>query len=150
MLGMRLARAAGMPSTAKVLVADVPEMDEKLRECLPGHDLTFVRTLYEAMRALRDDGFQLVVIGLNFDESRMLELLQYVRSLPVYREVPVICVHGDHLNLSEVVMKNIDVAVKALGGVAFLNLRDGALDYQKDCNFLDQVAVETGSGLRPN
>jgi PleD family two-component response regulator len=137
-----------MPAS-KVLVADVREMDEKIRECLPKRDLTFVRTMSEAIRALRHDGFQLVVIGLNFDESRMLELLQYVRVLPAYKEVPVICVHGDHLNLSEAVMKNIDVAVKALGGVAFLNLRDGALDYHKDCSFLGRVAAE-GSPLSPN
>ena len=73
-----------MPEPARVLVADVAEMDEKIRECLPGHDLTFVRTMWDAMRALRQDGFQLVVIGLEFDESRMLELLQYVRGLPRY------------------------------------------------------------------
>ena len=125
-------------------------MDEKLRECLPEHDITFVRTMAEAIRQLRRDGFQLVVIELSFDESRMLELLQYVRSLPNYREVPVICVHGDHLNLSQAVLKNIDVAVKALGGLAFLNLRDGAINYRKHCSFLDRVASETGQGLRPN
>ena len=133
----------------RVLVADVPEMDEKLRECLPERELVFVRTMSEAIRALRHDGFQLVVIDLNFDESRMLELLQYVRALPAYQEVPVICVHADHLNLSEAVMKNIDVAVKALGGVAFLNLRDGALDYHKDCSFLGRVAAE-GTPLSRN
>jgi DNA-binding NtrC family response regulator len=125
-------------------------MDEKIRDCLPGHDLTFVRTMMQAIHALRRDGFQLVVIELNFDESRMLELLQYVRSLPAYREVPVMCVHGDHINLNETVMKSIDVAVKALGGKAFLNLRDGALDYKKDCRFLDRVAAESGASLRPN
>ena len=124
-------------------------MDERLRECLPGHDLYFVRTMAEALRALRHGGFQLVVIGLNFDESRMLELLQYVRALPAYKDVPVICVHGEPLNLTDAVMKNIDVAVKALGGVAFLDLRDGSLDYEKDCSFLDRVAVE-GTTLRPN
>ncbi|HEX9434149.1 MAG TPA: hypothetical protein VF936_15340 [Burkholderiales bacterium] len=139
-----------MPTSTKVLVADIPEMDEKLRECLPGHELTFVRTMVEVLKALRHDGFQLVVIGLYFDESRMLELLQYVRSLPAYKEGPVICVHGDHLNLSEAVMKNIDVAVKALGGAAFLNLRDGTLDYKKDCSFLDRVATESGTSVRPN
>ena len=147
---MRLARPAGMLTATKVLVAGDAEMDEKVRDCLPGHDLSFVRTLYDAIHALRHDAFGLVVIGLNFDESRMLELLQYVRALPAYKEVPVICVHGDHLNLSEAVMKNIDVAVKALGGMAFLNLRDGALDYKRDCSFLDHVATDTGAGLRPN
>jgi len=138
-----------MPQTAKVLVADIPEMDEKVRECLPGHELTFVRTMFEAMRALRHDGFHLVVIGLHFDESRMLELLQYVRGLPAYKEVPVICVHGEHLNLSEAVLKNIDVAVRALGGAAFLDLGAG-LHHWQDCSFLDRVAAESGTSVRPS
>jgi DNA-binding NtrC family response regulator len=139
-----------MPTSTKVLVAAAAEMDEKIRECLPDHELTFVRTMMQAIHALRHDGFQLVVIELHFDESRMLELLQYVRSLPAYGEVPVMCVHGDHLNLNEAIMKSINVAVKALGGKAFLNLRDGALDYKKDCQFLDRVASETSASLRPN
>ena len=139
-----------MPISTRVLVANVPEMDEKVRGCLPGHDLTFVRTMPEAVRALRHDGFQLIVIGLEFDEHRMLELLQYVRSLPHYAAVPVVCVHAEYLNLSEAVMKNIDIAVKALGGLAFLNLADGVLDYKKDCAFLDRVAIESGTSVRPN
>ena len=125
-------------------------MDDKIRECLPGHDLSFVRTVYDAVRALRHDGFQLVVIGLEFDESRMLELLQYVRGLPRYQGVPVVCVHAENLNLSEAVMKNIDVAVKALGGIGFLNLADGAINYQQDCGFLEQVAIESGQSIGPN
>src|SRR3954463_1910573 len=103
-----------MPIRANVLAAAVPEMDEKLRECLPDHHLTFVRSMLDAMSALRHDAYQLVVIGIDFDESRMLELLQYVRSLPRYQEVPVVCVHGAEMNLSDTVLKNIDVAVKAL------------------------------------
>src|SRR4051812_46795959 len=139
-----------MPTTARVLVAASPDTDEKIRECLPGHDLTFVRSMPEALRALRHDGYQLIVIGLEFDEHRMLELLQYVRSLPRYSAVPVVCVHAEYLNLSDAVMKNIDVAVKALGGLAFLNLGDGVLNYKKDCAFLDRVAIESGQSVRPN
>src|ERR671935_2183536 len=133
-----------MPKTAKVLVADVPEMDEKIRDCLPGHHLTFVRTMREALRALHHERFHLVVISLEFDESRMLELLQHVRGLPTYKDVPVVCVHAENMNLSEAVMKNIDIAVKALGGIGFLNLADGAINYQQDCGLLDQVAIESG------
>jgi hypothetical protein len=125
-------------------------MDEKIRDCLPGHELTFVRTMYEAISALRHDGYRLVVIGLEFDESRMLELLQYVRALPKYRDVPVVCAHGNHHNLSDAASKNIDVAVKALGGLAFLNLADGAIDYPRDCGFLDRVAAESGTSVRPS
>jgi CheY-like chemotaxis protein len=137
-------------SKAKVLCAAGPEMDERLRECLPGHELTFVRTMYQAIGALRRDGFQLVVIELNFDESRMFELLQHVRALPKYSQVPVICCYGDHLKLSGAVVRHIDIAVKALGGVEFLDLRDGSFAYQTDCSRLGTMAEQTGSFLPPN
>ena len=139
-----------MPETARVLVANVPGMDDKIRDCLPGHDLTFIRTMHEALRALRHDGYTLVVIGLEFDDSRMLELLQYVRTLPKYREVPIVCVYAKSLSLSDAAIRNIEVAVKALGGLAFLDLGGGVIDYKRDCAFLDRVAMESGTSIRPN
>jgi CheY-like chemotaxis protein len=135
-------------SKARVLCAAVAELDDKLRDCLPGHEISFVRTMHQAISALRSDGFQLLVIDLNFDESRMFELLQYVRALPKYQDVPVICVYGDHLNLSDAVIGNIDVAVKALGGMAFLDLRDGSLAYRVECHQLGAMAARSGSVAR--
>jgi CheY-like chemotaxis protein len=134
---------------AKVLAAASPEMDERLHQCLPGHQVHFVRTMREAVSALRHDGFRLLVIDLGFDESRMFELLQHVRALPHYKDVPVICVYGDHLNLSEALIRNIDVAVKALGGMAFLDLRDDSFAYQADCHQLGAMAAHAGGGLPP-
>ena len=135
-------------SQAKVLVADIPEADEKIRECLPGHDLHFVRTLGQAVRELRRDGYQLVVIDMHFDDSRMFELLQYVRSLPRHQDVPVICVQCEEVMLSEAVLKNMEDAVKALGGTAFVDLRDGSHVLRSHCDFLSRVAQEAGP--RPN
>jgi len=127
---------------AKVLVADIPEADEKIRECLPGHDLHFVRTFGEAIRELRKDGYQLILIGMHFDESRMFELLHYVRSLPHNKDVPVICVQCQDVMLSDAVLKNMDDAVKALGGTAFIDLRDHSHVFDSHCEFLNQVAVQ--------
>lgn len=121
-----------------------------MRACLPERQLAFARTLHEAISALRHDGFQLLVIELNFDESRMFELLQYVRALPKYKDVPVICVYGDHLNLSDALIRNIDVAVKALGGMAFLDLREDSFAYHADCGLLGTMAAQTGNPLPPN
>ena len=129
-------------SQAKVLVADIPEADETIRECLPGHDLHFVRTLGQAVRELRRDGYQLVVIGMHFDDSRMFELLQYVRSLPQHKDVPVICVQCKEVMLSEAVLKNMEDAVKALGGTAFVDLRDGSRVFRSHCDFLNNVATQ--------
>jgi len=134
---------------ARVLVADVPEMDERIRHCLPGHELLFVRTMREAVVTLRHDSFSLVVIGVHFDESRMFELLTHVRSLSAYDAVPVVCVQGLAFIVPEPVRKTVDMAVKALGGTAFVDLRDEALDFRQHCDFLDRAAGE-GTGLRPN
>jgi PleD family two-component response regulator len=127
---------------AKVLVADVPEADEKIRECLPGHDLHFVRTLGAAIRELRRDGYQLIVIGMHFDDSRMFELLRYVRTLHQHKDVPVICVQCEEVMLSEAVLKNMEDAVKALGGNAFIDLRDGSHVFHSHCQFLNEVATK--------
>jgi PleD family two-component response regulator len=136
-------------SQAKVLVADIPEADEKIRECLPGHDLHFVRTLGAAIRELRRDGYQLIVIGMHFDDSRMFELLRYVRTLHQHKDVPVICVQCEEVMLSEAVLKNMEDAVKALGGNAFVDLRDGSHVFRNHCDFLNQVAAHA-SHVRPN
>jgi hypothetical protein len=136
-------------SQAKVLVADIPEADDKIRECLPGHDLHFVRTFGEAIRELRKDGYQLIVIGMHFDESRMFELLRYVRSLPHHDHVPVICVQCEEVLLSDAILKNMEDAVKALGGTAFVDLRDGSHVFRHHCDFLNHVAAQAAH-LRPN
>jgi CheY-like chemotaxis protein len=133
----------------QVLVAANPELDERVRACLPGCELSFVRTIHEALLALRHDGFRLVVIDLHFDESRMFELLSHVRALPRYRDTPVVCVQGVEVGLSDAVLKSIDVAVKALGGAAFLDLRDGSASLQEHCSALESVAEASG-GLRPS
>lgn len=126
-------------------------MDARIRECLPQHELVFVRTMHEAIRALRRDGFQLIVIGLHFDESRMIELLSHVRTLERYRDSPVVCVQGTEVGLSEAVLKNIDVAVKALGGTAFIDLREGSEMLQRQhCGLLELAAEAGGSRVRPS
>jgi PleD family two-component response regulator len=134
---------------AKVLVADVPQMHDRIRECLSGHELVFATSLTQAVMALRHDGYSLIVIGLHFDESRMFELLTYIRSLDTYKDAEVICVQGLDQMMPEAVMHTVDMAVKALGGTAFVDLRDQSHYFRTHCDFLDRVASE-GSPLRPN
>ena len=134
---------------AKVLIADVPEMHPRIQDCLPGHDCVFATTMREAMLALRQDGFSLIVIGLHFDESRMFELLSHVRSLPVYKNAAVVCVQGLDVVMPEAVIHTVDMAVKALGGTAFVDLRDQSIEFRHHCDFLERAASE-GAPLRPN
>jgi hypothetical protein len=50
--------------------------------------------------------------------------------------------------LSEAVLKNMDDAVMALGGTAFVDLRDGRHIFHTHCDFLNSVASQ--AALRPN
>src|SRR5215510_13464529 len=76
-----------------ILIA-ASEVDERLLECLASCRATFVCTFEDAQRALREQFFKLIVIDLNFDNLRMFDLLQHVRSLARFDGVPVLCIRG--------------------------------------------------------
>jgi CheY-like chemotaxis protein len=108
----------------RILLACVRQAYTRLFAILSGHELEFVTTLIEAQAALKGNPFDLVMIGLHFDESRMFDLLEQVRADARYARVPVVCFHGilsanpqDDLKLEP-----IEVACKALGANVFFDL----------------------------
>lgn len=104
-----------MPKT--ILVADQPENDRRLSAILQGHELVFVRTLGEALRALPGRRFDLVLVGVHFDESRMFDL---VRTLA--EGTQVICVRSQHFHSPAITLEGLEIAAKALGCALFLDL----------------------------
>jgi CheY-like chemotaxis protein len=140
-------RMSAACTTENVLIA-ASEVDERLAECLASCRATFVRTFDEAQRALREQLFRLIVIDLNFDNIRMFELLQHVRSLARFNDVPVLCIRG--ANGGAGISAALDRVVRMLGGRAFLDLRgnDRALSgtFQRLCNI---VGAEVGVELAP-
>lgn len=134
-----------VPSTATILAATAPEAEDCVRAALPSHNVDFVRTLEEARRALRTGRYRLLLVGVHFDESRMLELLTFAKSLDAYRNVPIACFEdaGDRLPCG--VARIIDVAVKVLGGRGFFDLRDGAPRLAQIRAFLSSLAEDPWS-----
>ena len=110
-----------MTPISRVLVADVPEMKEVLGSCFGDHRLTYVCSFDAAARQLRNNVFDLIVIGLHFDESRMFVLMQFIRSLPHYSQTPIICIRGMPSILSSAAREGIRHAVLAAGGDAFVD-----------------------------
>ena len=100
-----------------ILVADRPESDRRICEILAGHDVTFVRTLGEAQRSLDAQPFDLVIVGVHFDESRMFDML---RCLPEGRVV--VCVRSQHFVSPAITLEGLEIAAKALGCRLFLDL----------------------------
>ena len=110
------------PEPTPVLLAMAPEFAERFERLLTGHRVTRVHTVEEAERALRANGFELVVIGVAFDESRMFDLLGHIRADASCRSVPVLCVLGSRGRMSDVAVQAIDRAAKALMANAFVSL----------------------------
>jgi CheY-like chemotaxis protein len=110
-----------LPMKKSILVAD--HADARLSALLSGHELTFVNTLDEATRTLTGRNFDLIVIGVHFDESRMFDLLRHVRWQERHRATPVVCVLTAEFARHAIAAEGLEIAVKALGGTAYVDLK---------------------------
>lgn len=101
----------------RILVADRPESDRRLAAILAGHELVFARSLSEALRVLRERRFDLVLVGVHFDESRMFDLMREVTE-----GTQVVCVRSQQFQSPAITLEGLQIAAKALGCALFLDL----------------------------
>jgi DNA-binding response OmpR family regulator len=101
----------------KILVADRPESERRLAAILAGHELKLVRSLSEARSALHGGHFDLVLVGVHFDESRMFDLMRDLEAGP-----QVVCVRSQHFQSHAISLEGLEIAAKALGCTLFLDL----------------------------
>jgi DNA-binding response OmpR family regulator len=105
----------------KILVADVPQMDGRYSAAAAGWEIAFVRTVSEARQALAAKRYDLVAIGVYFDDSQMFDLVRALRSDDPQGEVPIICVRG-RPGFTAITSRTLEVTVKALGADEFIDL----------------------------
>ena len=108
--------------TRRVLVADTAEGDRRITAILAGYELEFVRTLDEARRELKDDGFSLVLIGVHFDDSRMFDLLRYMQATPEKAGRCVVCMRSQRFVSTAITIEGLEIAARTLGCALFLDL----------------------------
>ena len=104
--------------TKKILVADGGE--RRLTDILAGHDIVAARTLAQAQRTLASERFDLVIVAVHFDESRMFDLLRYLQASSY--SGPVVCVRTHHFVSPAITIEGLKIAAKALGATLFLDL----------------------------
>lgn len=115
----------------RILVA--VNVEERIERSLSGHDLALVKTSNQARALLEAEEFGLVILGVHFDESQMFSLLDDIRAHARYRKVPILCVMGERGRiLTDVAIKGLDHAVKAMLANGFLNLERFADDAEGD------------------
>jgi len=105
----------------RILVADTPESDRRLAEVLNGHELAFARTLGQAQRLLAQAAFDLIVIGVHFDDSRMFDLVRLVRT-GGQNEPPMACVRCHRFTSPAISIEGLEVAARAAACNLFLDL----------------------------
>ncbi len=105
----------------RILVADVAAVDARLQAVLAGDALSFARTSDEAQRSLETARFDLAVVCLRFDESRMFDLLGYIRAAPRLAALPVACVRGDGVNVSSHALDRYRRTALAVGAAALVD-----------------------------
>lgn len=66
----------------------------------------------------------LIVCGLQFDESRMFDLLRKVKAEPSTRNIPFLCVKAVSGALDRTISESIKIATQALGATGFCDLAE--------------------------
>ena len=124
----------------RILVADTSDSDRRLSAILAGQDVMFARTIGEAQRLLAQQQFDLVMIGVHFDDSRMFDLLRQVRIEGRNKGIPVVCVREPGLGFTAVSTNTLEVTCRALDANAFVDL--ASLKDEEERNAALRGAIE--------
>ena len=109
-----------------------------------------VRTMKEAIAALSDWQPDLVVIGMRFDESRMFDLVRYVRSEPRHRTTPVVCLRVNRKGIAGLKLDGVKLAAQELGADLFLDFQkfpDDAKGNARIRSAINRLAKRDGRGI---
>lgn len=112
---------------ARILTAVAPDTEERVRRILTGHELFFVNDLSTAEAALEGlESIKLIFVGARFDESRMFDLLDYIRTNVEHRKIPVVAAIVGVSTMSPDTVAGLAHATKVFGASVFINLNDFA------------------------
>jgi hypothetical protein len=108
----------------RILIATARSGLQRLKKVLAGCELVPLHTLEEARNVLDAGRYECIVLGIQFDESRMLRLLQYLRAQEAHRSIAAVCVIGARGRLSEVALEAFRKAARVLEAAAVLDIND--------------------------
>ena len=106
----------------RVLLAARPLAREPFRQAL-GADVEMVEaeTLEQAVAELgADEPLNLICCTVYFDDSRMFDLVQYVRQR--FSHIPIVCARALPKDLAKISMQALRIASDAMGAAAFIDL----------------------------
>jgi hypothetical protein len=93
---------------------------------LPVHSLSQAKALLQS----NADRISLVVCGVHFDESRMFDLLRYVRES--FPRIPFVCCRVLEMQYSQISIPAIALSAASLGAATFFDLPGRAKEVGRD------------------
>jgi DNA-binding response OmpR family regulator len=123
----------------KILLADVPPMRARLSRILERHELSFAGTLDQAVRAIAAKQFDLLVVDVHFDESRMFDLLRQLRRQSALQGAPIVCVLGQGFESAAITVEGLEIAAKALECSLFIDFSKFSADEAGDAEIRRQI-----------
>lgn len=110
---------------ARILIADTEEKDSLIQNLLkPKHELVVVTTMSQAAIELKRQPFDLVIIDLHFDESRMFDAMHLVKSIPRNADTPIIGISSRISRIPRAIMDGMSFTARALGAWMFLDVHE--------------------------
>jgi hypothetical protein len=106
----------------RVLLAARPVARQPFHAALGGDaEIVEAETLDEAVRALsKPDEPKLVCCTVYFDESRMFDLLRWIRSQRSH--IPVVCARAVPKDITKISMEAVKIAADVLGATSFIDV----------------------------
>ena len=106
----------------RVLIADVPEASVVLSACLEKETaVVTAESLEDALAEVRR-GVDLVITGVHFADSQMLDLVRTIKSDPALRHLPLICVRLIGAERGPAVLSRLRPVLSSLEAVEFVDL----------------------------
>jgi hypothetical protein len=109
---------------ARILTAVAPDAEERVRRILTGHELLFVSDLAAAKAALESERIELIFVGARFDESRMFDLLDYIRKDAQHKKIPIVAAIVGPTSMTAETVSGLAHTTKIFGASVFVNLND--------------------------
>ena len=108
---------------ASILVAATPDGATAIERILgQRHELSVIETTAKALARIRDHEFDLILIEVQFDQSRMLDLLAELQKSPPRGHRPgIICFCTRDTELTRAMHETVDLVTNVLGAWMYLD-----------------------------
>lgn len=134
---------------ARILIADNEVGTARLERVLSGvpHDIEAVTTFSDALSASANDGFDLIIIGVQFDDSQMYELMQAMKQNRKLKKTPVMGFCNTHTFMSRTNRDSCESGTHALGACDYVDTT-GLSDVEICDRIDDCIAEQKGLGRK--